>query len=61
MFEPDSFKSVAMRATITDNLSTRSSKGPLGQSQPDNYEGLKHGKIKVEGDKGVTIEGLQVC
>jgi len=36
-----------------------SSKGALGKSQPDNYEGLKHGKIKVEGDKGVTIEGLQ--
>ena len=43
-----------------DELSIRSSTGALGKSQPDNYEGLKHGKITVEGDKGVTIEGLQV-
>ena len=26
----------------------------------DNFEGVKQGKIEIEGDKGVTIEGFQV-
>jgi len=33
--------------------------GRSGDRQPDNFEGVKQGKIEIEGDKGVTIEGFQ--
>jgi hypothetical protein len=34
--------------------------GEAGKPQPDNFEGLKAGKLKeVKDDSGLTIEGLQ--
>jgi len=33
--------------------------GRSGDRQPDNFEGVKQGKIEIEGNKGLTIEGFQ--
>ena len=34
--------------------------GPAGKRQPDNYEGLKAGKLEnVKDPSGLTVDGLQ--
>jgi hypothetical protein len=45
---------------IPSRLTFWSRTGEAGKPQPDNFEGLKAGKLKdVKDDSGLTIEGLQ--
>ena len=44
---------------IPSRLTFWSRKGDASKPQPDNFAGLKAGKLEVKDDSGLTVEGLQ--